>query len=147
MSDYSWLRCNPRFNGKGCHGVEKRDVDDARRHYLPRAYHFCARSQPRSSRWLRWKINGCYEHTSSKHSKTIKKQYPRTSFERELEQALLSPFEFETVTRGPSLGLVTPHGILQLAKIGLIPSISKIISKERSKANFIAKIFVLSQII
>ena len=41
---------------------------------------------------------------------------------------------------------VTVEGILQLAKLGMLPKISKDDIEERSKADIIAKIFVLSQI-
>ncbi|KAH9214341.1 hypothetical protein DL95DRAFT_281242, partial [Leptodontidium sp. 2 PMI_412] len=54
----------------------------------------------------------------------------------------------QTQTNTPRLErrLVTTEGVIQLAKLGLIPSISTSEIQERSKADVIAKIFVLAQI-
>ncbi|KAH6712701.1 hypothetical protein BKA61DRAFT_607629 [Leptodontidium sp. MPI-SDFR-AT-0119] len=54
----------------------------------------------------------------------------------------------QTQTNTPRLErrLVTTEGVIQLAKLGLIPSISTSEIQERSKADVIAKILVLAQI-
>jgi hypothetical protein len=60
--------------------------------------------------------------------------------------AIENEYVSETKTKVTIRRLITIHGVLQLAKLGLIPTIMPEEISEKSKADIIAKLFVLSQI-
>ncbi|KAK0102293.1 hypothetical protein ONS95_005916 [Cadophora gregata] len=57
-----------------------------------------------------------------------------------------NPSSLQTNTPNPEKHLLSTEGILQLAKLGLLPNISTSEIEERSKADLIAKLLVLLQI-